>query len=76
MTGRRPFEELTKGLSLKRQAPIAARVSQLKADVPLHELRPAPERLQEGIPHNWHQRTAVPPQVIVIVEGTSARNRA
>ena len=47
MTGRRPFEELTKGLSLKRQAPIAARVSQLKAAVPLHELRPPPERSQE-----------------------------
>jgi hypothetical protein len=50
MTGHRPFEELTKVLSPKRRARIAARVSQLKTDMPPHELRAAPERSQEE-PH-------------------------
>jgi hypothetical protein len=47
MTGHRSFNELTKGFSPGRKARIAARVSQLKADMPLHELRPARERSQD-----------------------------
>jgi hypothetical protein len=43
MTGHRPFNELTKGFSPERKA----RVTQLKADMPLHELRQAHERSQE-----------------------------
>ena len=49
MTGHRPFKELTKGFSPERKARVAARVSQLKADMPLHELRQARERSQEDL---------------------------
>jgi transcriptional regulator with XRE-family HTH domain len=45
MTGHRPFKELTKGFSPERKA----RVTQLKADMPLHELRRARERSQEDL---------------------------
>ena len=41
MTGHRSFKELTKGFSPERKARVAARVTQLKADMPLHELRQA-----------------------------------
>ena len=44
MTGHRPFNELIKDFSPKRRARVIARVSQLKADMPLHELRPPRER--------------------------------
>jgi hypothetical protein len=37
---------LTKGFSPERMARVVARVSQLKADMPLHELR---ERSQEDL---------------------------
>jgi hypothetical protein len=47
MTGHRPFDVLAKGFSAERKARVAARVSQLKADMPLHELRQARERSQE-----------------------------
>ena len=49
MTGHRPFNELTKGFSPERKARVAARVSQLKADMPLHELRQARERSQQDL---------------------------
>ena len=49
MTGHRPFKELTKGFSPERKARVAARVTQLKADMPLHELRQARERSQEDL---------------------------
>jgi hypothetical protein len=35
MAGHRSFKELTKGVSPERKARIAARVTQLKADMPL-----------------------------------------
>jgi hypothetical protein len=37
MAGHRSFKELTKGISPKRKARVAARVTQLKADMPLLE---------------------------------------
>jgi hypothetical protein len=43
MTGKRSFNVLTKGFSPERKARVAARLSQLKADMPLHELRQARE---------------------------------
>ena len=47
MTGHRPFKELTKGFSAARKARVAARVSKLKTEMALHELRQARERSQE-----------------------------
>jgi hypothetical protein len=41
MTGHRSFKELTKGFSAERKARVATRVSQLKIDMALHELRQA-----------------------------------
>jgi transcriptional regulator with XRE-family HTH domain len=49
MTGHRPFKELTKGFSAARKARVAARVSELKTDMALHELRQARERSQEDL---------------------------
>jgi len=49
MTGHRPFSELTKGFSVDRKKRIAARVTELKADMALHELREAREKSQESL---------------------------
>jgi transcriptional regulator with XRE-family HTH domain len=49
MSGHRPFKELTKGFSEARKARVASRVSELKADMALHELRQARERSQEDL---------------------------
>jgi ribosome-binding protein aMBF1 (putative translation factor) len=49
MTGHRPFNELTKSFSPERKTRVAARVTELKADMPLHELRQARERSQEDL---------------------------
>jgi transcriptional regulator with XRE-family HTH domain len=49
MTGHRPFKELTKGFSEARQARVAARVSELKTEMALHELRQARERSREEL---------------------------
>src|SRR5436305_9257656 len=49
MTGRRSFRELTRGFSPERKAAVAARVSQLKAEMALHELRQARERSQQDL---------------------------
>ena len=49
MTGHRPFKELTKGFSAARKAQVAARVSALKTEMALHELRQARERSQEDL---------------------------
>jgi hypothetical protein len=43
MTGKRPFTVLTTGFSPERKARVAARVSQLKADMPLRKLHQARE---------------------------------
>ena len=42
MTGHRPFNILAKGISLERKARLAARVTQLKADMTLLENLAAP----------------------------------
>jgi transcriptional regulator with XRE-family HTH domain len=49
MTGHRSFKELTKGFSKERNARVAARVSELKSEMALHELRQARERSQEEL---------------------------
>lgn len=49
MTGHRPFKELTKGFSDARKARVASRVSELKSEMALHELRQARERSQEDL---------------------------
>ena len=49
VTGHLPFNELTEGFSPERKARVAVRVAQLKADMPQHELRQAPERSQEDL---------------------------
>jgi len=49
MTGRRPFSELTKSFTPERKARVAAKVSELKADMPLSELRQARERSQKEL---------------------------
>jgi transcriptional regulator with XRE-family HTH domain len=49
MTGHRPFKELTKGFSEARKARVASRVSELKSEMALHELRQARERSQEDL---------------------------
>ncbi len=49
MAGHRPFKELTKGFSEARQARVVARVSELKHEMALHELRQARERSQQDL---------------------------
>jgi Helix-turn-helix domain len=49
MTGHRPFDELTNVFWEARKARVTSRVSELKADMALHELRQARERSQEDL---------------------------
>jgi transcriptional regulator with XRE-family HTH domain len=49
MTGHRSFGELTKKFSPARKARMAAKVSALKAEMPLAELRQARDRSQEEL---------------------------
>jgi transcriptional regulator with XRE-family HTH domain len=49
MAGHRPFKELTKGFSKAREARVVARVSELKHEMALHELRQARERSQQDL---------------------------
>lgn len=49
MTGRRSFNDLTAQFSPKRKARVAARVSELKAEMALAELRQARELSQEEL---------------------------
>jgi len=49
MTGHRPFSELIKGFSKERKARVATRVTELKAEMALHELRQARERSQDDL---------------------------
>ena len=49
MSGHRPFAELTRKLSPKRKARVAARVAELKAEMVLAELRRARRRSQEEL---------------------------
>jgi hypothetical protein len=52
VTGHRPFKELTKGFSDSRKARVAARVSEAKSEMALHELRQAREpSLEEATDH-------------------------
>src|SRR5207302_9092197 len=45
----RPFKELAKGFTEARKARVVARVSELKREMALHELRQARERSQEEL---------------------------
>jgi DNA-binding XRE family transcriptional regulator len=49
MSGHRPFTELTRKLSPKRKARVAARVAELKAEMVLAELRQARQRSQQEL---------------------------
>jgi DNA-binding transcriptional regulator YiaG len=49
MTGHRPFKELTKSFSEARKAHVVSRVSKLKIEMALHELRQARERSQQDL---------------------------
>src|SRR6516165_11741666 len=49
MTGRRPFRELTKKFSPERKARVAAKVRELKTQMPLAELRQARELSQKEL---------------------------
>jgi transcriptional regulator with XRE-family HTH domain len=49
MTGHRPFSELTKKFSPERKARVATRVTEMKADMALYELRQAREQSQEAL---------------------------
>jgi transcriptional regulator with XRE-family HTH domain len=49
MTGHRPFKELTKGFSDTRKSRVATRLSKLKTEMALHELRQAREQSQEDL---------------------------
>ncbi|HKY86521.1 MAG TPA: XRE family transcriptional regulator [Pseudorhodoplanes sp.] len=49
MTGHRPFSELTKKFSPERKARTAAKLSVLKAAMPLAELRQALEQSQQEL---------------------------
>ncbi|SRR6185312_1237405 len=49
MTGHRPFKELTKDFSDARKARVVSRVSTLKREMALHELRQARERSQQDL---------------------------
>ncbi|MBX9827909.1 MAG: helix-turn-helix domain-containing protein [Xanthobacteraceae bacterium] len=49
MTGHRPFSELTKKFSPERKARSAAKLSVLKAAMPLAELRQALEQSQQEL---------------------------
>jgi len=51
MTGHRPFSELTKGFSPERKKRVASRVTELKTDMALHELRQARAKSQEFLAH-------------------------
>jgi transcriptional regulator with XRE-family HTH domain len=49
MSGHHPFDELTKKFSAKRKARVSERVSELKTEMALAELRQARERSQEEL---------------------------
>jgi transcriptional regulator with XRE-family HTH domain len=49
MAGHRPFKELTRGFSEARKTRVAARVSELKHEMALHELRQARDRSQQEL---------------------------
>jgi transcriptional regulator with XRE-family HTH domain len=49
MSGHRPFSELTSKLSPRRRARVVARVTEIKAEMALAELRQARKRSQEQL---------------------------
>jgi hypothetical protein len=61
MTGHRSFKELTKGFSAEHKARVETRVSQLKTDMALHELRQACERSQEHLARALRVGQPAPP---------------
>lgn len=49
MSGRRSFSELTRGFSAERRARVDAKKAQLRAAMPLHELRQARALTQKAL---------------------------
>ncbi len=49
MSGRRPFTELTKDFSPERRARVEAKKAELRAAMPLHELRQARAMTQKAL---------------------------
>ena len=49
MSGRQAFDELTKGFTPERRARVDARKAQLRAAMPLHELRQARAMTQKAV---------------------------
>jgi transcriptional regulator with XRE-family HTH domain len=49
MAGHRKFSGLTEGFSKERKKRLAARITELKADMALHELRQAREQSQDEL---------------------------
>ena len=49
MTGHRPFPDLTKKFSSERRARVAAKVAELRGEMPLAELRQARDRSQQDL---------------------------
>jgi len=49
MSGRRPFTELTKNFSPERRARVEAKKAELRAAMPLHELRQARAMTQKAL---------------------------
>ncbi len=49
MTGRQAFDELTKGFTPERRARVDARKAELRAAMPLHELRRARAMTQKAV---------------------------
>ena len=49
MSGRQAFDKLTRGFTPKRRARIDARKAELRAGMPLHELRRAPATPQKAV---------------------------
>ena len=49
MSGRRPFTELTKDFSPERRARVEAKKAELRAAMPLHELRRARAMTQKAL---------------------------
>lgn len=54
MSGHRPFNELTKGFSPERRERVEATKAELRAAMPLHELRQARAMTQKALGETLH----------------------
>jgi len=71
MTGHRPFKELTATLSRERRARVDARVTELKAEMALAELRQARAHAQGPPSPSWK---SAPTSMSAIFAATSRRS--